>query len=94
MPNFINLFTERIIVVAEVIGKPLSEWKSKFSNKDITNIAYQVASGMKFLHKQDITHRTLADDNILLDSHGRVKMFNYGMYYMTGGGSEVPFPLG
>ncbi|KOB73228.1 TBC domain-containing protein kinase-like protein [Operophtera brumata] len=70
---------ERIIVVAEVIGKPLSEWKYKFSNEEITNIACQVACGMKFLHNQDITHRTLSDDNILLDTNGRVKMFNYGI---------------
>ncbi|XP_072941690.1 TBC domain-containing protein kinase-like protein [Epargyreus clarus] len=85
---------ERIIVVAEVIGKSLSEWKSKFSHEEITNIALQVAQGMQYLHQQGITHRTLSDDNILLDSNGRVKLFNYGMYYMTGGGSQVPFPLG
>lgn len=77
-----------------MIGKPLSEWKSKFSYEEITNIACQLAMGMKFLHDQDISHRTLSDDNILLDNNGRVKMFNYGMFYMTGGGSEVPFPLG
>lgn len=80
--------------MAEVIGKSLSELKSKLSYDEITNLARQVTSAMKFLHDQDITHRTLADDNILLDSNGRVKLFNYGMYFMTGGGSEVPFPLG
>lgn len=49
---------------------------------------------MDFLHKQNITHRTLSDDNILLDENGRVKLFNYGMYYMTDAGRESPFPLG
>lgn len=91
---FTFLFPERIIVVAEVIGKSLADWKSKFSHEEITNIALQVAQGMQFLHQQGIIHRTLSDDNILLDSNGRVKLFNYGMYYMTGGGSQVPFPLG
>ncbi|XP_049865205.1 TBC domain-containing protein kinase-like protein [Pectinophora gossypiella] len=85
---------ERIIVVAEVIGKPLNEWQSKFSYEEVTNIAKQVTNALAFLHKENITHRTLSDDNILLDSNGRVKLFNYGMYFMTGAGSEVTFPLG
>ncbi|KAH9639898.1 hypothetical protein HF086_015403 [Spodoptera exigua] len=85
---------ERIIVVAEVIGKSLKECTSKFSYQEIINIAKQVAISMKFLHEQDITHRTLSDDNILIDNEGRVKLFNYGLYYMTDGGSEVSFPLG
>ncbi|XP_026491312.2 TBC domain-containing protein kinase-like protein [Vanessa tameamea] len=85
---------ERIIVVAEVIGKSLAEYSSKFSYEEIINISLQVTNAMMFLHKQEITHRTLSDDNILLDSSGRVKLFNYGMYYMTNEGNEVPFPLG
>ncbi|CAG5010127.1 unnamed protein product [Parnassius apollo] len=85
---------ERIIVVTEVFGKSLEEWNTKFSFDEITNIGLQIAKGMVFLHKQNIIHRTLADDNVLVDSCGRVKLFNYGMYYMTGGGSDVPFPLG
>ncbi|XP_050678100.1 TBC domain-containing protein kinase-like protein isoform X2 [Leptidea sinapis] len=85
---------ERIIVVAETIGKSLSEHTSKFSNQEVLNISTQVATAMNFLHKQDVVHRTLSDDNILVDCCGRVKLFNYGMYYMTDGGKEVPFPLG
>ncbi|XP_045492312.1 TBC domain-containing protein kinase-like protein [Colias croceus] len=85
---------ERIIVVAEVIGKPLSEHLSKFSIPEVTSIALQVAKAMQYLHEQEITHRILSDDNILLDNCGRVKLFNYGMFYMTDGGKEVPFPLG
>ncbi|XP_034825071.1 TBC domain-containing protein kinase-like protein [Maniola hyperantus] len=85
---------ERIIVVAEVLGKSLSEYTSKFSFDEVINIAVQVANAMKFLHKNEITHQTLSEDNILLDSTGRVKLFNYGLYYMTNGGNEVPFPLG
>ncbi|XP_052751560.1 TBC domain-containing protein kinase-like protein [Galleria mellonella] len=85
---------ERIIVVAEVIGKSLKEITSKFTYQEITNIGRQLANGLNFLHDQNITHRTLADDNILLDNNGRVKLFNFGMYYMTGSGEEVSFPLG
>ncbi|KAM3968342.1 TBC domain-containing protein kinase-like protein [Aphomia sociella] len=85
---------ERIIVVAEVIGKSLKDMNSKFTFQEITNIGRQLANALKFLHDQNITHRTLADDNILVDNNGRVKLFNFGMYYMTGSGEEVSFPLG
>ncbi|KAL4710325.1 hypothetical protein ACJJTC_011141 [Scirpophaga incertulas] len=85
---------ERIIVVSEVIGKSLNDFKSKFSFDQIMNIGLQVANGLNFLHKQDIMHRTLSDDNILIDNYGYVKLFNYGMHYMTKGGNEIPFPLG
>lgn len=77
-----------------MIGKPLNEWKSKFSNEEMVNIARQLASALVFLHGQKITHRMLSNGNILLDSAGRVKLFNYGMFFMTGGGNEVSFPLG
>lgn len=62
--------------------------------EEIINIGVQVSNAMMYLHEQNITHRTLSDDNILLDSYGRVKLFNYGLYYMTDEGNEVPFPLG
>lgn len=77
-----------------MLGKSLSEYKSKFSTEEVINIASQVANGLKYLHNLDITHKTLSDTNILMDSNGRVKLFNYGMYYMTDGGNEVSFPLG
>ncbi|CAH0397326.1 unnamed protein product [Chilo suppressalis] len=85
---------ERIIVVAEVIGKSLKETKLKFAYEEIINIGLQIAKAVSYLHKQDITHRTLSDDNILIDTNGQVKLFNYGMNYMTKGGTEVAFPIG
>lgn len=77
-----------------MIGKSLKECKSKFSFEEAANIAKQVVIGLKFLHDQDIIHRTLSDDNILIDNEGRVKLFNYGLCYMTDRGKEVSFPLG
>lgn len=80
--------------MAEVIGKSLNECKSKLSYGEVKSIAFQVSKALSYLHENDIAHRNLSDDNIFLDGNGRVKLFNYGMYYMTGGGEEVLFPLG
>lgn len=80
--------------MAEVIGKSLADLKKKLSTEEIINVARQVANGLQYLHANNITHRTLSDDNILIDLNGKVKLFNYGIFYMTYGGSEVAFPLG
>ncbi|CAG9090400.1 unnamed protein product [Plutella xylostella] len=85
---------ERIIVVSEVGGKPLKDLNYKLSYENISNVGRQVSSALEYLHEMQFTHRTLAPDNILLDEQNRVKLFNYGMFYMTGGGSDVSFPLG
>lgn len=90
----IIMFSERIIVVSEVIGKSLKELTCKFTFDDVSMITLQVVNGLSHLHNMGITHRTLSPDNILLDENNNVKLFNYGMYYMTGGGAYVSFPLG
>lgn len=33
-------------------------------------------------------------DNVLVDDGGNIKLFNYGLYYMTNGGKYVTFPIG
>lgn len=51
-------------------------------------------SGLEYLNRHGITHRNLQLDNILLDEDDNVKLFNYGLYYMTNGGKYVTFPIG
>ncbi|XP_060525606.1 TBC domain-containing protein kinase-like protein isoform X2 [Cylas formicarius] len=86
---------ERTVVVSQYCGEPLSGFVSKneFSNERIVKIAHQVLTGLAELHRNKIVHRNLSNDNILLQENGDVKLFNYGLYYMTHCGRLVSFPI-
>lgn len=85
---------ERTIVVSQYCGTPLSSYieKQKFSIDEIKKIGFQILSGLQELHKRKIVHRNLSSDNVLLQD-GNVKLFNYGLYYMTENGKLVSFPI-
>lgn len=57
-------------------------------------IFYQVATGLNYIHGRGLAHHNLEPNNILLDDANNVKLFNYGLYYMTNEGKYVSFPLG
>ncbi|XP_018562554.1 TBC domain-containing protein kinase-like protein [Anoplophora glabripennis] len=85
---------ERTIVVSQFCGTPLSSYieKEKFSIDEIKKIGFQILSGLQELHNRKIVHRNLSSDNVLLQD-GNVKLFNYGLYYMTDNGKLVSFPI-
>lgn len=87
---------ERTIVVSQYCGKPLSDLISKqqFDLNNILKIAYQILNGLNELHKQFIIHRNLSPENILMQMEEcNLKLFDYGLYHMTGEGSLVSFPI-
>lgn len=70
------------IQVARVGDNMIQEW------------AFQILKALAYLNKNNITHHNLAPNNILLDSQGRAKLADYGLYFMTKGGVNVDFPIG
>ncbi|XP_011298029.1 TBC domain-containing protein kinase-like protein [Fopius arisanus] len=85
---------ERTVVVAEYSGTPLQYKEKNFSVPDIVRIAYEVLSGLSYIHQFGLVHRHLNPDNILIKDDGAIQLYNYGLYYMTDGGRNVPFPIG
>ncbi|CAO1407775.1 unnamed protein product [Diamesa hyperborea] len=90
---------DRTIIVSEFFGRTLRN--SQIPPTDSLNIIrvfYQIVNGLDFIHKQRLVHHNLEPENILLDDFYNVKLFNYGLYYMTRGDSideeYVSFPIG
>lgn len=60
----------------------------------ISKIAKQILLGLSYLNYKGIVHRSLSPSNILFDKEENVKLFNYGLYYMSNYNKCVSFPIG
>ena len=58
---------------------------SSFSRRRIKSICLDTVRGMNYLHKQSppIVHRDLKSHNLLIDSHWRVKVCDFGLSRIT-----------
>jgi len=95
--DIIRVKHERLIVAEEFYSENLKTALKNgkaFRYSDITNIAFDVLHGLSFLNAQGIVHRNLSPENILLTPKGHVKLSRSGLYYMTGFGAHVAFPIG
>ncbi|KAG8266729.1 hypothetical protein J6590_065763 [Homalodisca vitripennis] len=84
---------ERSIVVSEYHGRMLPQASVK-SLGQVMRLAREVLKGLSYLNSRGLVHRSLSPDNILIADDGKAQLFNYGLYYMTGGGADVLFPIG
>lgn len=91
-------FLERTIVVSEYFGSNLTEVHMKLLHQmTIMKIFFHCANGLNHIHQRDIVHHNLEPAHILVDENFNVKLFNYGLFYMTRGDSDeeyVSFPIG
>lgn len=88
---------ERMVVVAEHYKSSLVNVLGVKKIRDfevIKIIAYEVVFALTYLNSHGILHRSLCLENILLDDKGKVKLSQYGRYYMTNCGTAVDFPIG
>ena len=62
--------------------------------ENILKIAYQILSALDHINSHGFTCHNLDPATILLDNNYSIKLYNYGLYYMTNNGKYVSFPIG
>lgn len=87
-------------MIAEFYGTSLNEIQFPSSERfgKIIKIFYQAVNGLNHIHnKAGFVHHNLEPANVLLDDNFNVKLFNYGLYYMSRNDDDeefVSFPIG
>lgn len=68
-------------------GQSLNQWRvdnPKASLEQIRCIIEQVARGLQSFHRLEMLHQDIRPENILIDSHGTVKIIDFGSTYVAG----------
>jgi serine/threonine protein phosphatase PrpC len=77
-----------IYVVTEYIeGHSLTQWMRDHPEPDIEKvraIVEQVAKGLRAFHRQEMIHRDIRPDNILIDASGTAKIVDFGSTHVAG----------
>jgi len=63
------------------------EQAGKLTPEQALAIVPQICEGLQFAHNEGVVHRDIKPENLLLDKKGRVKITDFGIAKMIGGGS-------
>lgn len=66
--------------------------EQRFSDKSIFKIAEQLLSALAYIHDQDVVHRDLTLNNVMVDKMGQVQLIDFGV--ATSIGSDITLQLG
>lgn len=96
--DFIRKQHGRIILVSQYFNRSLWTESKNCSLllplEKLLSWTYRVLTALTYLNDNGIVHRFLTPQYILLDKEDNVKLFNYGLYYMTNSGKSISFPIG
>ncbi len=82
-------------VTEYVEGQTLREWMHDHPQPEpaeVRPIVEQIAQGLRVMHRQEMLHQDLKPENILIDSHGVVKIIDFGSTRIAGI-AEIRTPL-
>ena len=83
---------ERVVCVSDFFEDSFKD--KEFSDPiQLMEVASQILHGLHYLESHNCIVVNLSSSNILLNTKGKVKLFNYGMGHMTDYGKLVSFPL-
>jgi len=86
--NIVNVYAFRetefglFMVMEYVQAKTISEWlreKGRFSVKETIDVTKQILNAIGHAHKNDIIHRDIKPNNIMLYENGNVKVMDFGL---------------
>jgi len=74
------------IAMEHIEGQSLRDCSSgrDLSIEQILELSIQVCEGLDEAHEGGITHRDIKPSNILIDSHGRAKIVDFGLAAVKG----------
>jgi serine/threonine protein kinase/serine/threonine protein phosphatase PrpC len=79
---------EYLYVVTQFIdGQSLRQWMIDHPQPDIETvrgIVEQIAKGLRAFHRMEVLHQDLRPDNIMIDTHGTVKIIDFGSTSVAG----------
>ncbi|MBL1267169.1 MAG: bifunctional protein-serine/threonine kinase/phosphatase [Halomonas sp.] len=79
-------------VLAYIEGQTLTQWMRDHPNAELASvrpIVEQIAKGLRAFHRLEMLHQDLRPDNVMIDSHGTVKLIDFGAAKVAGLAEEV-----
>lgn len=67
------------------------EKNGPLTGDELMNVTEQLVSGVQYIHQQRIAHRDIKPQNVLFDSHGRVRIADFGISKLGDGDKLCTF---
>jgi len=91
-PNIVTVYEvgefqgRPFFAMQHIEGRSLHEYSShhELSISQVLEIGIQIAEGLQAAHEKGVTHRDIKPANVLIDSHGRARILDFGLASVAG----------